>query len=57
MARNGLLLKHEVDNAMTEHECRGRTAVLVAVDGKLAHLLSGLICVFYAKKMSEAVNF
>lgn len=34
MARNGLLLKTEVDDAMTEHECRGRTAVLVAVDGK-----------------------
>ncbi|XP_060105207.1 copper-transporting ATPase 1 [Heteronotia binoei] len=40
MARNGLLLKNEVDNAMTEHECRGRTAVLVAVDGELCGLVA-----------------
>ncbi|KAL8181249.1 UNVERIFIED_CONTAM: ATPase Cu transporting protein 7A [Gekko kuhli] len=40
MARNGLLLKKEVDNAMTEHECRGRTAVLVAVDGELCGLVA-----------------
>uniref|UniRef100_A0ACB8FW81 ATPase Cu transporting protein 7A n=1 Tax=Sphaerodactylus townsendi TaxID=933632 RepID=A0ACB8FW81_9SAUR len=39
MARNGLLLKSEVDNAMTEHERRGRTAVLVAVDGELCGLV------------------
>nr|XP_056715148.1 copper-transporting ATPase 1 [Euleptes europaea] len=40
MARNGLLLKNEVDNAMTEHERRGRTAVLVAVDGELCGLVA-----------------
>lgn len=34
MTRNGLLVKSEVDKAMTEHERRGRTAVLAAVDGK-----------------------
>lgn len=35
MNRNGLLLTNEIDVAMTEHERRGHTAVLVAVDGKL----------------------
>lgn len=34
MNRNGLLVKNEVDKAMMEHERRGRTAVLAAVDGK-----------------------
>lgn len=34
MNRNGLLVKNDVDKAMIEHERRGRTAVLVAVDGK-----------------------
>lgn len=34
MKRNGLQVTGEVDQAMVAHECRGRTAVLVAVDGK-----------------------
>lgn len=34
MSRNGLLLRSDIDEAMTEHERRGRTAVLIAVDGK-----------------------
>ncbi|XP_077164958.1 copper-transporting ATPase 1 isoform X2 [Paroedura picta] len=40
MARNGLLIKNEVDTAMSEHEGRGRTAVLVAVDGELCGLVA-----------------
>lgn len=34
MNRNGLLVKNDVDKAMIEHERKGRTAVLIAVDGK-----------------------
>lgn len=33
MRRNCLQIRPEIDEAMTEHERRGRTAVLVAVDG------------------------
>ncbi|XP_021261339.1 copper-transporting ATPase 1 [Numida meleagris] len=40
MTRNGLLLKNDVDKAMIEHERRGRTAVLVAVDGVLCGLIA-----------------
>uniref|UniRef100_A0A8D0H821 Copper-transporting ATPase 1 n=1 Tax=Sphenodon punctatus TaxID=8508 RepID=A0A8D0H821_SPHPU len=40
MNRNGLLLKSDIDNAMTEHERRGRTAVLVAVDGVMCGLIA-----------------
>lgn len=40
MTRNGLLVSTDVDNAMTEHERRGRTAVLVAVDGELCGLVA-----------------
>lgn len=43
MTRNGLLVRSEVDKAMMEHERRGRTAVLAAVDGELrAAALFGL---------------
>lgn len=34
MRRNCLQVKPEIDEAMIEHERRGRTAVLVAVDGE-----------------------
>lgn len=34
MTRNGLMVRPEVDKAMMEHERRGRTAVLAAVDGE-----------------------
>lgn len=44
MNRNGLLVKNEVDKAMTEHERRGRTAVLAAVDGKFG---AGFCFVFF----------
>ncbi|XP_053129935.1 copper-transporting ATPase 1 isoform X2 [Hemicordylus capensis] len=40
MTRNGLLIRSDVDNAMIEHERRGRTAVLVAVDGELCGLIA-----------------
>ncbi|XP_075018567.1 copper-transporting ATPase 1 [Calonectris borealis] len=40
MNRNGLLVKNEVDKAMMEHERRGRTAVLAAVDGVLCGLIA-----------------
>ncbi|XP_009950532.1 PREDICTED: copper-transporting ATPase 1 [Leptosomus discolor] len=40
MNRNGLVVKSEVDKAMTEHERRGRTAVLAAVDGVLCGLIA-----------------
>uniref|UniRef100_A0A803T758 P-type Cu(+) transporter n=1 Tax=Anolis carolinensis TaxID=28377 RepID=A0A803T758_ANOCA len=40
MSRNGLHVKNDVDHAMTEHERRGRTAVLVAVDGELCGLVA-----------------
>lgn len=33
MRRNALHIQPEVDESMIEHEKRGRTAVLVAVDG------------------------
>jgi hypothetical protein len=37
MIRNGLVVNNDVDDSMTEHERKGRTAVLVAVDGKVSH--------------------
>ncbi|NXH37956.1 ATP7A ATPase, partial [Dicaeum eximium] len=40
MSRNGLVVRNEVDKAMMEHERRGRTAVLVAVDGVLCCLIA-----------------
>ncbi|XP_055015256.1 copper-transporting ATPase 1 isoform X2 [Boleophthalmus pectinirostris] len=40
MRRNCLQVSPEVDNAMTEHERRGRTAVLVAVDDLLCAMIA-----------------
>ncbi|XP_068918601.1 copper-transporting ATPase 1 isoform X2 [Petaurus breviceps papuanus] len=40
MNRNGLVIKNDVDSAMIEHERRGRTAVLVAIDGVLCGLIA-----------------
>ncbi|XP_068812837.1 copper-transporting ATPase 1 isoform X2 [Struthio camelus] len=40
MNRNGLVVKSEVDKAMIEHERRGRTAVLAAIDGVLCGLIA-----------------
>lgn len=39
MTRNGLVVRSEVDKAMMEHERRGRTAVLAAVDGEFRAVL------------------
>ncbi|XP_051929043.1 copper-transporting ATPase 1 isoform X2 [Hippocampus zosterae] len=40
MKRNGLQVRHDIDDAMTEHEQRGRTAVLVAVDDVLCAMIA-----------------
>ncbi|CAN2389666.1 Copper-transporting ATPase [Pristimantis euphronides] len=40
MNRNFLNMKNETDSLMTEHEKKGRTAVLVAVDGVLCGLIA-----------------
>ncbi|KAI1898361.1 hypothetical protein AGOR_G00071530 [Albula goreensis] len=40
MRRNGLQVQRQVDEAMIEHERRGRTAVLVAVDGLLCAMIA-----------------
>uniref|UniRef100_A0A8C9VWX7 P-type Cu(+) transporter n=1 Tax=Scleropages formosus TaxID=113540 RepID=A0A8C9VWX7_SCLFO len=40
MKRNGLQVRTDVDEAMVEHERRGRTAVLVAVDGVLCAMIA-----------------
>uniref|UniRef100_A0A667ZK97 P-type Cu(+) transporter n=1 Tax=Myripristis murdjan TaxID=586833 RepID=A0A667ZK97_9TELE len=40
MRRNGMQIRPDVDEAMTEHERRGRTAVLVAVDSLLCAMIA-----------------
>ncbi|XP_023589388.1 copper-transporting ATPase 1 isoform X3 [Trichechus manatus latirostris] len=40
MIRNGLIINNDVDDCMTEHERKGRTAVLVAVDDELCGLIA-----------------
>uniref|UniRef100_A0A2K5PIA6 Copper-transporting ATPase 1 n=1 Tax=Cebus imitator TaxID=2715852 RepID=A0A2K5PIA6_CEBIM len=40
MIRNGLVINNYVDDFMTEHERKGRTAVLVAVDDELCGLIA-----------------
>uniref|UniRef100_A0A7N5KFX1 Copper-transporting ATPase 1 n=1 Tax=Ailuropoda melanoleuca TaxID=9646 RepID=A0A7N5KFX1_AILME len=40
MIRNGLVVNNDVDDFMTEHERKGRTAVLVAVDDELCGLIA-----------------
>uniref|UniRef100_A0A8C6V403 P-type Cu(+) transporter n=1 Tax=Neogobius melanostomus TaxID=47308 RepID=A0A8C6V403_9GOBI len=40
MRRNCLQVSPDVDNAMTEHERRGRTAVLIAVDNLLCAMIA-----------------
>uniref|UniRef100_A0A8K9XMH9 P-type Cu(+) transporter n=1 Tax=Oncorhynchus mykiss TaxID=8022 RepID=A0A8K9XMH9_ONCMY len=40
MRRNGLQIRPDVDETMTEHERRGRTAVLVAVDSVLCAMIA-----------------
>ncbi|XP_069319209.1 copper-transporting ATPase 1 isoform X1 [Eulemur rufifrons] len=40
MIRNGLAINNDVDDSMIEHERKGRTAVLVAVDDELCGLIA-----------------
>uniref|UniRef100_A0A1A8F7R8 P-type Cu(+) transporter n=2 Tax=Nothobranchius korthausae TaxID=1143690 RepID=A0A1A8F7R8_9TELE len=40
MRRNGLQIRRDIDEAMMEHERRGRTAVLVAVDNELCAMIA-----------------
>nr|XP_057919123.1 copper-transporting ATPase 1 [Doryrhamphus excisus]XP_057919124.1 copper-transporting ATPase 1 [Doryrhamphus excisus] len=40
MSRNGLQVRPDIDDAMTEHERRGRTAVLVAIDNLLCAMVA-----------------
>ncbi|XP_038674551.1 copper-transporting ATPase 2-like [Scyliorhinus canicula] len=40
MARNALHVGHDVDEAMTNHEKKGQTAVLVAIDGTLCGMIA-----------------
>uniref|UniRef100_H0W4G4 Copper-transporting ATPase 1 n=1 Tax=Cavia porcellus TaxID=10141 RepID=H0W4G4_CAVPO len=40
MVRNGLIINNDIDDFMTEHERKGRTAVLVAVDDELCGLVA-----------------
>lgn len=56
MNRNGLLVKNDVDRAMTEHERRGRTAVLAAVDGKFGAVFSiqRLVCQLFKQKVMSS---
>uniref|UniRef100_A0A8C5LQI8 Copper-transporting ATPase 2 n=1 Tax=Leptobrachium leishanense TaxID=445787 RepID=A0A8C5LQI8_9ANUR len=40
MRRNGLFISSDVDEAMTSHEMKGQTAVLVAIDGALCGMIA-----------------
>ncbi|XP_004648160.1 copper-transporting ATPase 1 [Octodon degus] len=40
MVRNGLIINNDIDDSMIEHERKGRTAVLVAVDDELCGLIA-----------------
>ncbi|KAI1885439.1 hypothetical protein AGOR_G00220200 [Albula goreensis] len=40
MRRNGLHINADVDNAMSSHETKGQTAILVAIDGMLCAMLA-----------------
>uniref|UniRef100_A0A1A8J3V2 P-type Cu(+) transporter n=1 Tax=Nothobranchius kuhntae TaxID=321403 RepID=A0A1A8J3V2_NOTKU len=40
MRRNGLQIRRDIDEAMIEHERRGRTAILVAVDNELCAMIA-----------------
>lgn len=33
MRRNGLTISSDISDAMTDHEMKGQTAILVAIDG------------------------
>ncbi|XP_075448114.1 copper-transporting ATPase 2 isoform X2 [Ascaphus truei] len=40
MRRNGLHISNDVDEAMTSHEMKGQTAILVAIDGELCGMIA-----------------
>ncbi|XP_073199100.1 copper-transporting ATPase 2 isoform X3 [Lepidochelys kempii] len=40
MKRNGLLISSDVNDAMTGHEMKGQTAILVAIDGALCGMIA-----------------
>ncbi|XP_004619601.1 copper-transporting ATPase 2 isoform X1 [Sorex araneus] len=51
MRRNGLTISRDVSDAMTDHEMKGQTAILVAIDG----VLCGMIAIADAVKQEAAL--
>ncbi|XP_063189725.1 copper-transporting ATPase 2 [Chroicocephalus ridibundus] len=51
MRRNGLHIANDVNDAMTDHETKGQTAILVAIDG----VLCGMIAVADTVKQEAAL--
>ncbi|XP_027530226.1 copper-transporting ATPase 2 isoform X2 [Neopelma chrysocephalum] len=51
MRRNGLNIANDVNDAMTDHETKGQTAVLVAIDG----VLCGMIAIADTVKQEAAL--
>lgn len=51
MRRNGLTVSNDVDEAMTGHEMKGQTAILVAIDG----VLCGMIAIADTVKQEAAL--
>nr|XP_033804067.1 LOW QUALITY PROTEIN: copper-transporting ATPase 2 [Geotrypetes seraphini] len=51
MRHNGLHVSNDIDDAMTDHEMKGQTAILVAIDG----VLSGMIAIADTVKQEAAL--
>ncbi|XP_050187807.1 copper-transporting ATPase 2 isoform X2 [Myiozetetes cayanensis] len=51
MRRNGLTIANDVNDAMTDHETKGQTAILVAIDG----VLCGMIAIADTVKQEAAL--
>uniref|UniRef100_A0A8U7NSJ1 Copper-transporting ATPase 2 n=1 Tax=Corvus moneduloides TaxID=1196302 RepID=A0A8U7NSJ1_CORMO len=51
MRRNGLNIRNDVNDAMTNHEMKGQTAILVAIDG----MLCGMIAIADTVKQEAAL--
>ncbi|XP_030320263.1 copper-transporting ATPase 2 isoform X1 [Calypte anna] len=51
MRRNGLQIANDINDAMTDHEMKGQTAILVAIDG----VLRGMIAVADTVKQEAAL--
>ncbi|XP_012504534.1 PREDICTED: copper-transporting ATPase 2 isoform X3 [Propithecus coquereli] len=51
LTRNGLTISSDVSDAMTDHEMKGQTAILVAIDG----VLCGMIAIADAVKQEAAL--